>query len=134
MSDIFLKFWPVDDVTIDKTALIEKRLIEAAVLSEKIEFLGNPAFSAGANIDNFISGYSQMLGYRKMAIAIKEESYATLFGNPGGEFNDEGMKSINRKNMLEIVNVEDGLSSWNTFCELLEDITGDKYVGDWEFL
>lgn len=139
MSQYNFKFWPCQDVSETKIELLKTSLLVKGVLGEETVFNGNPAYSPGEHIDQYIVGFSNALKHRNMSFQIQELGCACLYGNPGEElagqtFSEEGIIDLERKNMIEIFNTEDLFGSCDGLCALLEEITGDKYQGGFDML
>lgn len=139
MSQYNFKFWPCENVSQTKIELIKTSLLAKGVFGKEIVFDGSPAYSPGAHIDQYIIGFTNALKHRDMSFQIQKLGCACLYGNPGEElggqtFSDEGIIDLERKNMIEILNTEDLFGSCDGFCTLLEEITGDKYQGDFDLL
>ncbi len=133
MSEIYLKFWPEEPVQEDKSRLLQEELKRMLVLGETFELWNKPAFRGGEKMDDYLSGFSAMAAEMNSGVFISAEpNSVALYGSPGEEFGEEGVKYLTRNNVVEIANIEDSLGTWENLCTLLEGITGDKYVAGFD--
>ena len=127
MAEFEIRFYPVEDVTENKTEAIKQTLIEYGVLKLDTRSTSGKLFAAGDRIDEYIESYSSVAEERNMGLVIRESSDTVIEV-------DREEQSLPRKNMLEIKDTDGGIGNWDRLCELLELATGDVYKGNWEFL
>jgi len=134
MSDFILKIFPEAVSSSDHTAAIRAGLVRAGFLSgEEVEFYGETYLLPGTNFCDFFSfedEASARVTYQSEArIRILKSGYGVFFepGNPEPEFAD-------RNNLIEIWNIDGNYNGWTRLCQLLQSITGEVYMGNWEIL
>ena len=127
MAEFEIRFYPVEDVKVDKTEAIRHTLIQYGVLKLDTRSTSGKLFAAGEQIDNYIEGYSAVAKERNMGLVIRKSSDTAI------EL-DQEQQLLSRNNMFEIKDTDGGIGNWDKLCDLLELATDDVYKGNWEFL
>jgi len=129
MSDTILKFWPTKEASLDKTQAIVKELMVREILGEETLFWDKPAYKfANKAVNLFAPSYEVDSPYiQQLAIMIKEEDYGVVIG-------EEDFEYIDRKNVVTVNGGDGELTRSEDFCEILFDITDDRYSTDFELL
>ena len=134
MSDFILKIFPVEEITTDKTELIRQALIKSCFLTgEQFDFYGEVYLRAGdtfCDYFEFEDEGSAKKDYRnEVRIKISASGYGVIMGEDAEE-----TEFIDRKNVLEIWNADGNYIKWDKLTLLMQQATGDSYVGEWEIL
>lgn len=129
MSDIILKFWPLDEVSDFKTDLIKRKLKDFEIIDTETIFWDQPAFTTGKHFNSF---FLPDLGkdnpyIKSLAIVVSESDYGVISGEEDFEF-------IDRYNVISIFGGDGTFENWDKMTKLLSEITGDIYEGGWELL
>jgi len=129
MSDVILKFWPTDETTQDKTLIIVKELFSRGILGDETVFWGKPAYKLSSLATSlFVPGHDIESSYvQELAIFVKQKDY-------GVEFGEEDFEYIDRLNVVTINGGDGDLNRSQEFCEILCEITGDRYSSEFELL
>lgn len=129
MSDIILKFWPKEEVTVLKTDLIKNGLTNSNFIGDKTEFWNKPAFKAGSEFNLFfVPRLNREIGYfDDLAIIVSENDYGVLEG-------EEDFDYIDRMNVVSILGGDGTFEKWDDLTNKLKEITGDEYQGGYELL
>ena len=129
MSDSILKFWPVEDIQIDKTEKIKNQFIEKFIVGEESEFWGKPAFKGGRYLSDYFEPKWELAPkyFSTLFLKVSESDY-------GIEQGSEDFEYVDRKNVISLLGADGTVESWTRMCAALEEITGDKYKGGWELL
>ena len=134
MSDFILKIFPVDEVNTDKTGLIKEHLIKANFLSgEETEFSGETYLKPGQSFCE----YFEFEDEKSAKKTFKDEARIKIIADGYGVTMDEDAEEpdfIDRKNVVEIWNVDGNYTSWDKLSRSLTQATGDTYTGEWEIL
>ena len=129
MSDIILKFWPINEVAEYKTDLIKQKLIEFKVIETETIFWDKPAFKTGEKFNEFFLpdlGKNNLF-INSLAVRISESDYGVKSG-------EEDFEYIDRNNVISILGGDGTFENWGKMTKLITEITGDTYEGGWELL
>jgi hypothetical protein len=132
MSDYIYKVFPAKEVSIDKTGIIKEKLIKEGFISgEEFDFYGEKYLKAGNKFCDFLEVSENVHDRYKMEIRIVI--------NPNGygvQPDEEEMDfiTINRKNVIEIWNIDGDYTGCDKLCDILKEITGDEYLAEIEIL
>jgi hypothetical protein len=134
MSDFILKIFPVEEVTVDKTELIKQALIKSKFLTGGSKDVhGETYLTAGESFCDFFEfedAASARDNYQgEVGIKISADGYGVIM-----EEDAEEPTFIDRKNVVEVWNVDGNYTGWDKLTQLLEQATGDSYAGEWEIL
>ena len=134
MSDFILKIFPVGEVNADKTELIKELLTNANFLSgERIEFSGESYLAPGQSFCNYFKFEDEKSAKQtfqdEVRIKIISDGYGVTM-----EDDAEEPQFIDRKNVIEIWNIDGNYTSWDKLSNSLTQATGDTYAGEWEIL
>ncbi len=129
MSDCILKFWPKNEVEIDKTQAILNELKLKNILGNEKDFWGEPAFSLTENTIKLIAPNADVNhpAFQKMAVFVKSKDYGIGFGEEDWEYYD-------RLNVVTINGGDGELDRSKEFCAILFQITGDEYSVEFEII
>lgn len=129
MSDFILKFWPVQDVSEDKSELIRNSLKSRGLIGDDVEHWNGVSYQVTKKIRNYLNydfedegTYSELL-----VIKISENDYGVKEG-------EDDIETFDRRNVVSIYEGDGSIVDWSKLNDLLSDITGDEYEGGWEIL
>jgi hypothetical protein len=134
MSDFILKIFPVNETTRDKTGAIKEGLLYYGFISgEELDFYGKDLLEAGDKFCDYFELDNEMSNRKKykkeIGIMIQASGYGVVM-----EEGAEEEKIVGRTNQLEIWGADGEYRGWDKLTQLMKDITGDTYSGDWEIL
>lgn len=129
MSDIILKFWPTNEVQIDKTSTLIEELKSRKMLGDEVDSWGMPAYSIGTEAAKLLASHlpADGLEVKNLAVFVKKEDYGIGIGEDDFEY-------INRLNVISVNGGDGDLQRSDEFCDILREITGDEYSTEFEIL
>ena len=134
MSDFILKIFAAKETDTDKTAIIKEQLTKAGFLSGKeIEFHGEHYLEPGEAFCGYFKFEDEkdaVKNYKK-DIRIQVTFNSTIMKDEEGN-DDPDFLDLN--NVVEIWNADGNFTNWDKLTDLLQQITGDEYKGDWDTL
>jgi hypothetical protein len=134
MSDFILKIFPVDEVSVDKTELIKEHFTKLNFLTgEESEYYGESYFKPGLSFCDFFE-FEDEISARK---GFRDEARIKIIADGYGVKMDEEVEEpefIDRKNVIEIWNIDGNYKNWQKLVDSLTLVTGDIYTGEWEIL
>ncbi len=129
MSDLILKFWPEEDVQIDRAELIKITFKQKSIVGEESKYWGKPAFKGGNRLSEYFEPKWDLAPryFTTLFLVIHECDY-------GIEHGSEDFVYFDRNNVVSLFGADGTIENWTDMCSELESITGDKYKGGWEIL
>ncbi len=126
MSDLILKFWPKDDSTENNIEIVKKVFIEKEIIGNEVEIWGRTAHKSNKNIRHYFKPNWQFAEqyFSNTHVIIKGKGYNTVFRGIETAF-------LDRNTVVELHNVDGTISEWKDFVDLLSEITGVEYEGNW---
>lgn len=134
MSDFILKIFPEAVSVPDHTAGIRAGLVRAGFLSgAETEFYGETYLMPGPNFCDFFSFEDEAAArvtYQSEArIRVLKSGYGVIL-----QPDSEEPEFADRNNLIEIWNIDGNYTGWTKLCNLLQALTGEAYIGNWEIL
>jgi hypothetical protein len=65
--------------------------------------------------------------FEEIHIVVADKDY-------GVETGEEDFVYIDKHNVVSLLGGDGTIEGWSGFCQKLQEITGDEYLGDWEIL
>lgn len=129
MSGFIFRIVPKEEVSEIKIEKIKREFSNQGIIGEETQYWGKPAFKSGKGLGDYLGVDFEDNGnyISNLVLQINEEDYGVVMGT-------EDYDTITRKNCVVIFNGDGSINSWNKLYEFLEEITDNKYSGEWELL
>lgn len=134
MSDVFLRMWPRQGITEDKTDLICEGLIAAEVIAQTTDEWKLVYNAPGDRIHEYLETAVKLDSgseyFEQLSIMIEPFGQAPMLPEQAEDF-----EYVERRNVVSITGGEGGSGEeWERLRQLLERITGDKYDAGYDLM